>query len=389
MKLAKPLLTWLETHSAAPAYAGWVLTGLTFCFWLAAANTMAGWLYVLSGVGAALLLLSAAMPMRILKGIEIRRSPLSPIHVGESLSVEISLRNPTAQSKGLLVVQDQVPKGLGEMPEVVIEAIAPHNTYRWHYILDPERRGLYQWKAITLRTGAPLGLFWSRRVQHIQAEVLVYPRILPLNRCPLMDEIGASAQQQFQQVPLSRNGSEGTTRSLRPYRTGDPMRMVHWRSSARFNTMRVREMEVLGGGSTFVIALDTQGNWHSDSFEQAVMAAASLFCYATQHHSAAQLWTPQWGLVQERHPALEVLAQIEPQSAAAEKLPEQSVVWLTTNPESLKTLPIGSRYIFWPKTTSDAEIRTIDFLAPLDHVGITMSLALSLQVQLQTALRPV
>lgn len=387
MKLAKPLLTWLETHSAAPAYGGWVLIGLTFCFWLAAANTMAGWLYVLSGVGAALLLLSAAMPMRILKGIEIRRSPLSPIHVGESLAVEITLRNPMAQSKGLFVVQDQVPKGLGEMPEVVVEAIAPHDTYRWHYILNPERRGLYQWKAITLRTGAPLGLFWSRRVQHIQTQVLVYPRILPLTRCPILDEIGLSAQQQFQQVPLSRNGSEGTTRSLRPYRTGDPMRMVHWRSSARFNAMRVREMEVLGGGSTFVIALDTQGNWHPDSFEQAVMAAASLFCYATQHHGAAQLWTPQWGLVQGLHPVLEVLAKIQPQPVTAEKLPEQSVIWLTANPESMKPLPMGSRYVFWPQPASDAQIRMVDSLTLLDQVGITISSALPLQIQLQTALR--
>jgi uncharacterized protein (DUF58 family) len=386
MKLAKSLLTWLEIHSAAPAYAGWVLMGLTFCFWLAAANTMAGWLYVLSGVGAALLLLSAAMPMRILRDIEIGRSPLSPVHVGESLLVEISLRNPMAQPKGLFMVQDQVPKELGKIPEAVIEAITPHSISLWHYVLNPERRGLYQWKAITLRTGAPLGLFWSRRIQYIQAEVLVYPRILPLTRCPILDEIGASAQQQFQQVPLARNGSEGSTRSLRPYRTGDPMRMVHWRSSARFNTMRVREMETLGGGHTFVIALDTQGDWHTDSFEQAVMTAASLFHYATQHHGAVQLWIPQWGLVQGMHPVLEVLAQIELQSTT-EKLPDQSVVWLTANPESVANLPMGSRYIFWPQSSSAAEMETVHLLAPFGHMGITISPALPLQVQLQNALR--
>jgi uncharacterized protein (DUF58 family) len=387
MKLFKPLLTWLETHSAAPAYAGWVLMGLTFCFWLAAANTMAGWLYVLSGVGAALLLLSVAMPIRILKGIEIRRSPLSPVHVGEPLSVDITLRNPMAQAKGLLVVQDQVPKDLGEMPEAVVEAISPHDTYLWHYVLTPERRGLYQWKVITLRTGAPLGLFWSRREQHIRAEVMVYPRILPLTRCPLLEEIGPSTQQ-LQQVPLSRNGSEGSTRSLRPYRAGDPMRMIHWRSSARFNALRVREMEVLGGGNTFAIALDTQSSWHPDSFEQAVMAAASLFQYATQHHGAAQLWTPQWGLVQGMHPVLEILAQIEPLSTA-EQLPKQPVIWLTANPDSIANLPTGSRAIVWPQSAWGAvsERSETESPLPLEHLGIRISAAVPLQVQLQTALR--
>jgi uncharacterized protein (DUF58 family) len=93
MKFAHTPLKWLETHAAVPAYGGWVLMGLTFCFWLAATNTMAGWLYVLSGLGAALLLLSAIMPMQMLKGLTIWRSPLLPVHVGDPLFVEIHIRN--------------------------------------------------------------------------------------------------------------------------------------------------------------------------------------------------------------------------------------------------------------------------------------------------------
>jgi uncharacterized protein (DUF58 family) len=388
VKRVKILFAWLEAHGAVPAYAGWVLMGLTVCFWIAATNTMAGWLYVLSGVGAALLLLSAAMPMRTLKGFEIRRSPLSPVHVGEALFMAIDLHNRTAQPKGLLILSDPVPKTLGSLPEVAVEAIAPHDTYSWSYSLEPERRGRYRWSAITLRTGAPLGLFWSSRVYSVPAEVLVYPRVLPLARCPILDEVGPSMQQ-LQQVPLSQAGSDGSTRSLRPYRTGDPMRMVHWRSSARFNALRVRELEVLGGGNTFVIALDTQGNWHPDAFEQAVMAAASLFRYATQHHGAAQLWTPQWGLVQGMHPVLEVLAQIQPQPVA-EKQPEQAVIWLTANPESIANLPTGSRAIVWPSASgSGVEGSEAASCAPLEHLGIRISAAAPLQVQLQTALRQV
>jgi uncharacterized protein (DUF58 family) len=385
---AKNLLIWLETHSAAPAYAGWVLIGLTFCFWLAAANTMAGWLYVLSGVGAAFLLLSAALPVRGLKGIEITRSAIHPVHVGESLSVSVRLRNCTTQAKGLFTAHDQVPTALGVSGEAVVEAIAPHQTYTWHYDLEPQRRGLYQWKTVVLRTGAPLGLFWSRRVHAVPAQALVYPKVLPLVRCPILDEAGSSAQP-LQQIPLSRTGSEGSTRSLRPYRWGDPLRMVHWRSSARFNALRVRELEVLSGGYTFVIALDTQGHWHPDAFEQAVIAAASLFRYATQYHGAAQLWTPQWGLVQGMHPVLEVLAQIEPQSTAA-RLPEQPVIWLTATPKSVTNLPTGSRSILWSQSSSGAVVEesgAAQSPLPLEHWGITISLALPLQVQLQSALR--
>ncbi|WP_404788622.1 DUF58 domain-containing protein [Altericista sp. CCNU0014] len=384
MKRVQRLLAWLEARGAAPAYAGWVLVGLTVCFWIAATNTMAGWLYVLSGVGGALLLLSAVLPARALKGIKIARSPVSPVHVGEALFVAVDLQNPTAQTKGLLTVCDRVPSSLGNAPEVAVEAIAPHDTYRWDYLLEPERRGRYCWTTLILRTGAPFGLFWSRQARAVPTEVLVYPRVLPLARCPILDEVGPSVQQ-LQQVPRSQTGNDGSTRSLRPYRKGDPMRMVHWRSSARFDALRVREMEVLSGGNTYIIALDTYGNWHSDCFEQAVVAAASLFRYATQHHGAAQLWTPQWGLVRGMHPALEVLAQIEPQPTG-EKLPEQPVIWLTANPEGIKTLPSGSRYIFWPQSASTGESGPTYSTAPLDRAGITISPATPLQVQLQKAL---
>jgi uncharacterized protein (DUF58 family) len=185
MKLVKRMLTRLETHGAVPAYAGWVLIGLTLCFWIAAANTMAGWLYVLSGMGVALLTLAAALPIRSLKGIEIARSPLYPIHVDESLCVDVHLRNLTSQEKGLLMVEDHIPSALGEKTQCVVDAIAPQQSYTWHYRLVPQRRGLYRWETITLRTGAPLGLFWSRRLHKVYAEALVYPIILPLARCPI------------------------------------------------------------------------------------------------------------------------------------------------------------------------------------------------------------
>jgi uncharacterized protein (DUF58 family) len=395
MKPVKALLLWLETYCAVPAYGGWVLIGLTVCFWLAAANTMAGWLYVLSGLGAALLLLSATMPGQALKGIEITRSSLLPVHVGGFLWVNLYLRNRTTHGKGLLLVGDQVPKALGESPEGVVEAIAPHQTYTWHYCLEPQRRGLYQWKKVMLRSGTPLGLFWSRRVHLIQAKVFVYPRVLPLARCPILDDMGPSAQQR-QQVPQARTGNEGSTRSLRPYRWGDPIRMVHWRSSARFNTLRVRELETVSGGYTFIIALDTGCHWHSDTFEQAVVAAASLLRHATQQHGTAQLWTPQLGLVHGIQQGLEVLAQIEPQSSFSiertlgAQLSQQPTLWLTANPESIPLLPTGSRYLLWPQIFLDASAQTQkspSILLSQAQLGIQISSEVPLQSQLQTPLR--
>jgi uncharacterized protein (DUF58 family) len=388
VKFFKKMLTWLETHGAVPAYGGWVLLGLTLCFWLAAANTMAGWLYVLSGLGASLLLVSALLPTQMLRGIEITRSPLYPIHAGEALTIALQLWNRTAQGKGLLLVQDRVPVALGEMTQTAVEAIAPQTSYTWHYCLEPQHRGVYQWQTVVLRTGAPLGLFWSRRLHSIPAKVLVYPRVLPLPRCPLLDEVGPTARQiRLQQVPVSQQGQEGSTRSLRPYRTGDPMRLVHWRSSARYSELRIRELERFNGGHTFAIALDIAQTWHPDHFEQAVIAAASLYLYALQHNGAAFFWAASTGILQSKPSILEMLAQIQPQ--AVSDLPIQPVIWLTANPDSISRLPLGSRYILWPseQTVEGQEVSwKLGAKRSPESLGIIVNSESPLQVQLQSAL---
>jgi uncharacterized protein (DUF58 family) len=376
MKLPQRILIWIENHGAAPAYAGWVLMGLTLCFWMAAANTMAGWLYVLCGVGVALLILAAILPTRSLKDLKIERSPLSPVHVGDALFVDISLRNLSPHTKGWLWVQDQIPQVLGDSPQSVVDEIGPRQTYTWHYCLEPQRRGLYQWEDLVLRTGAPLGLFWSRRVRKVYTQAVVYPRVFPLDCCPILDEVGPAARQMpIQQTASSKAGQEGLTRSLRPYRWGDPMRLVHWRSSARFDELQVRELELHHGGQTVAIAIDLGCSWHPDDFEGAVSTAASLYDYAAQYLGGGKLWTTQGEVLQERQRVLEVLAQIEPQHQGTDFLPTQAVVWLTSNADSIQALPLGSRAIVWNQTTLK------------EYLGVSINPNIPLQVQLQGPLQ--
>ena len=105
-----------------------MLFGLTLCFFMAAANTMAGWLYVLSGLNFALLLLAAIFPQRGLKGLEFKRSPIYPIHAEESLSLAVEISHRSQQSKGWLLVQDQLPEAWGGPSLGIIDGIAPQET---------------------------------------------------------------------------------------------------------------------------------------------------------------------------------------------------------------------------------------------------------------------
>lgn len=385
MKTWHKIGDWLEIRACVPAYSGWVLAAFSICFLGAAINTMAGWLYVISGISFALLAIAATLPVRSLRKLRLKRLPIQPISVGDQLTVEIEIENQSNQPKTLLQFQDMLPFVLGQPVQGIIETLAPQETYRWVYYHPTQRRGFYRWHAIQLRTATPLGLFWCRRNREAAATAVVYPTVLPLTLCPLIDGMGQDNSPQFSSRDRqAQAANENVTRSLRPYRWGDPIRLVHWRTSARYGELRVRELEVFTGGQEVTICLDSSGVWREEDFEQAVIAAASLYFYASRCKLNAKLWTAGTGLLHGNGVVLQALASVNPQEEPGDSgLPNAPVIWLTQNPQTLNSLPIASRWLLWPQV-SPTEAKT-----PIsrDFPGILINAEQDLQLQLQSAIR--
>jgi len=380
MTMGQRLANWLESRWVAPAYSGWLIGSLAIFFFVAATNTLAGWLYVISGVSFALLAVAAVAPMRSLRGIQITRQPIQPVSAGEHLMIELSIRNQTPQAKTLLQIQDAVPVAIGQRLGRVIEHIPAHDAYTWTYTLAAARRGIFRWNTVQLRTAASLGLFWCRRSQEVPATAVVYPTVLPLTHCPLIDETGQELSPN-QSRYRAQATTTGLTRSLRPYRWGDPTRLVHWRSSARYGELRVRELEVLTAGQKVLICLDSAASWHQDDFEQAVIAAASLYFYAHRHNRYVQLWTASLGLVQGHQTVLEVLADVNAGEAPAGQPPNQPLIWLSQSLTSLSCLPLGSRWLLWPSEPIGTALNLLDQSQP----GLIIHPDQPLQLQLQSS----
>ncbi len=374
---------WLETHWVTPAYAGCLLGAIALCFFGAATNTMAGWLYVMSGIIFALLVLAAVLCARSLKSIEIRRRPIAPVSAGDSLAIELEIENQAPKPKTLLQVRDILQSELGLPILTPVESIAPESVHHWVYYHPTQKRGVYRWHEVQLRTGTPLGLFWCRRSWNAPAKAIIYPTVLPLTHCPLVDEMGREDSAQFYSDRRSHSATEDLTRGLRPYRVGDPIRLIHWRISARYGELQVRELEVFTGSQEIIICLESSSPWHFEAFEQAVIAAASMYCYASRHKLNVKLWTPRTGLVQSNQVVLETLAEAQAGEDAEVQAPSNlPLIWLTQNPASLDTLPIGSRWALWPSASSDSAIP-----ANRSYLGLVIEPTQPLQSQLQQPLR--
>lgn len=382
-KIRHKIADWLETRWVTPAYAGCLLLALAIFFFGAATNTMSGWLYVISGVSMALLSIAAILPVRSLRSLQLQRRSIQPISAGDDLKIEIEIANSTAQPKTLLQLQDILPWVLGEPVRTAIEEIPPNQIYRWVYYQPTERRGVYHWHEVQMRTGTPLGLFWCRRSRQVPATAIVYPKVLPLSTCPLIDRIGEQESSQLESDRVFQMATQGITRNLRPYRYGDPIRLVHWRSSARYGELRVRELEMSTGGQEVAIALDSGSQWNFDDFEQAVIAAASLYFYASRNQMNVRLWTAATGLVHGNRRVLETLAATNSQEETKQQLPTIPLMWLTQKPESINNLPPGSRWLFWPNLEGKQSSTTVNRNFP----GIEIQPERSLQLQLQSPIK--
>ncbi|MGB0562279.1 MAG: DUF58 domain-containing protein [Spirulinaceae cyanobacterium] len=352
-RTASRLPQTLAFRGSTPAYGGGVLFLLALAFFGAATNTMAGWLYVISGLIFALLVIGSLLPPRSLRALQVSRRPIRPVTVGDELWLELKIHNPSRQGRSLLQIQEDLPPGLTPpshtFPWRSVAAIAPQQTHPCTLYAQAQRRGIYRWPGVTLRTAAPLGLFWAYRRRPLPARAIVYPRVLPLRRCALIDTLAQEEQLQSQRDRQYHNATEGITRTLRPYRTGDPIRLIHWRSSARFDQLQVRELEVVTTGREVTIVLDNGTAWpDADAFEQAVTAAASLYFYASRCQLGVQLWTADSGLVKGNQVVLETLAGVQIQTTTTQALPlDAPVLCLTAQVRRLGQLPAQSRYLFF------------------------------------------
>jgi len=199
----------------------------------------------------------------------------------------------------------------------------------------------------------------------------------------LIDRIGQEDSPQFYNRSRSQTATEGLTRNLRPYRHGDPTRLIHWRTSARYGELRVRELEVAAGGQEIIIALDSAALWEAKEFERAVTVAASLYFYASKRLLNVKLWTAGTGLVSGNRVVLETLAAVNAAEEAIDSRSKLSIIWLTQNSASLSTLSQGSRWVLWPSATAETDEK---ILVKHDLPGLQIRSDRPLELQLQDTL---
>lgn len=145
------------------------------------------------------------------------------------------------------------------------------------YFVEPEMRGVYQLGPAKLVTTDPLGLFTFSATLPVQTELVVLPEPLQAR------DKSAGGEGSFgvrERDGKTRRGEGMEFHGVREYQPGDPLRRVHWATSARRGKLAVVEFE-RAYQQDICIVIDLlkgthYGKGRASTLEYAVKVAATL-----------------------------------------------------------------------------------------------------------------
>lgn len=200
-----------------------------------------GWkvLYWLTYVLLTLFILSWLWARYSLRQLVFRRSTASGrVQVGEMFDERLMLDNVSVMPK--LWVQVADGSTLPGHRAGYVASMGGRKRAMWRARSTCKQRGRFQLGPVTATSGDPFGLFRQRITLTPSSEIMVLPRVLPITNFALftggLPGRGRSSRRALQTT------TNATT--IRDYVAGDALSRIHWRSSAHFNKLMVKEFDL-------------------------------------------------------------------------------------------------------------------------------------------------
>ena len=203
-----------------------------------------------------------------------RKIHLAWATVGESVPEQVKLLNEGWLPAVWVEIKDESPAL--ESPLRMVSDVTSHSHRNRHLNHLFRRRGLYTLGPTRLRCGDPLGIYTLTLKDPHASSILVTPPVLPLSRLKIHTG-GWLGDDRHRRGYLERTISDA---GLRNYVAGDSLKRIHWRASAHFDTLIVRQLETATSRDWWIF-VDLDGSSQAgigdySTLELSIVLAASL-----------------------------------------------------------------------------------------------------------------
>ncbi len=225
-------------------------------------------------------LLALAMLVDPPREVRVRRKlSRREIRLGEE--VEIRVEVTVERGIGLVVVRDPLPKNAaltsGNNVGVFFKGLKPLKV-NYTYRIRPMLRGFYTLPRSEVTTRNPLG---TRYIWGLYGEELRLRAVPKVIRTVPIAETRRKAKISVPETSFSIRGPISTDfKEIRDYQTGDPMKLINWKATARMGQVLVNEFEK-EGKKTILFIVDAReamkiGTESESPYEHAMNLVASM-----------------------------------------------------------------------------------------------------------------
>lgn len=219
---------------------------------------------------------------------------------GESVYITLRIHNPYRIPFMYLIIEDQVDPRLKDSLEesskqVILGGFKKEFTTT--YVLQDVPRGVFLFKDIYVETGDLFGLVKRRQHFTFDNEIVVYPKYQRIRYWRTVNERNIGTRYSFNR----QDEDVSSVMGIRDYAPGDRLARIHWKATARTNTLKTKEYEHQVTND-FMFFLDRQKKWLADGtgtegeskgssqlFEKSVSLTASLVRFVLKQHFSAGL----------------------------------------------------------------------------------------------------
>lgn len=193
-----------------------------------------------------------------IRGLRFERTFPPSVSIGETVTIETIVWSERKIRRPLVTVEDTLPSNLPVADRTPALPVAPafDQPIKTKFTFKPLKRGRFRWRKITVRGTDALGLVVLEKQYAIDpVELTVYPVPLPVS-VDIRPSIGWGVSDLDSGLV---KGSGIDPRGIREYVPGDPVKHIHWRSSARIGRLMVKEFDTGSGLNMAFVLQRTQG----------------------------------------------------------------------------------------------------------------------------------
>lgn len=240
-------------------FAGLALTVSAMFLLLVAVLLNSGALFYMSTAVIATMGASRIQAYLSVRGLHFERTAPEKVKAGEMVTIQITVWSDRRIRRPLITVADNLPPRMvyNELSASLPIAPAFDIPIQTQFQFRPLRRGRYRWSGLTVVGTDALGLVsTSKTYDTTPVEMLVVPNPMPLT----VDVVNASGWGTAESEHGQSRGSGIEPRGVREYSTGDALRYVHWRSSAKAGQLLVKEFETGSHATVGLVIQQSEGS---------------------------------------------------------------------------------------------------------------------------------